>query len=68
MPKAVSIGFPSTINRARAVVVQTPNIACIPDDFAVVDALESALERINRTLIDDLLAEVMESVPQPKLV
>lgn len=43
MPKAVSIGFPSTINRARTVVVQTPNIACIPDDFAVVDALESAL-------------------------
>ena len=40
MPKAVSIGFPSTINRARTVVVQTPNIACIPDDFAVVDALD----------------------------
>lgn len=43
LPRAVSIGFPSTINRARTVVVQTPNIACIPDDFAVVGALEAEL-------------------------
>lgn len=29
-PAAVSIGFPSTINRARTVVLQTPNIEGIP--------------------------------------
>ena len=43
MPAAVSIGFPSTINRARTVVVQTPNIAGIPDDYAVVQELGGAL-------------------------
>lgn len=43
MPLAVSIGFPSTINRERTVVVQTPNIACIPDNYAVVEELGSAL-------------------------
>ena len=35
-PAAVSIGFPSTINRARTVVLQTPNIEGIPDNYAVV--------------------------------
>lgn len=43
MPLAVSIGFPSTINRERTVVVQTPNIACIPDNYAVVEELGGAL-------------------------
>lgn len=40
---AISIGFPSTINRERTVVVQTPNINCIPDNYAVVEELAAFL-------------------------
>ncbi len=61
MPQAVSIGFPSTINRARTVVVQTPNIPCIPDNFHVVEALEKELgipvfinRDVNNLLLFDL--------------
>lgn len=61
LPEAVSIGFPSTINRERTVVVQTPNIECIPDDFAIVDALQHALgvkvfinRDVNNLLLFDL--------------
>lgn len=43
MPLAVCIGFPSTINRQRTIVVQTPNIAPIPDNFAVVEELQKRL-------------------------
>jgi len=43
MPAAVSIGFPSTLNRERTIVLQTPNIACIPDDFPVVKELTDIL-------------------------
>ena len=43
MPVAVSIGFPSTINRTRTIVLQTPNISCIPDHFEVVSHLETSL-------------------------
>ena len=61
MPSAVSIGFPSTINRARTVVVQTPNIAGIPDDYAVVQELGGALGLpvyINRDVNNLLLFDV----------
>ena len=61
MPAAVSIGFPSTINRQRTVVVQTPNIACIPDHFAVVEELEAVLKVpvfINRDVNDLLLFDL----------
>lgn len=43
MPGAVSIGFPSTINRERTVVLQTPNIDAIPDHFSVVERLGERL-------------------------
>lgn len=61
MPRAVSIGFPSTINRARTVVVQTPNIACIPDNFAVVEPLAADLGApvfVNRDVNDLLLFDL----------
>lgn len=61
LPLAVSIGFPSTINRARTVVVQTPNIPTVPDHFEVVEALEEALgvrvfinRDVNNLLLFDL--------------
>ncbi len=61
IPEAVSIGFPSTINRARTVVVQTPNIPCIPDNFHVVETLEKDLgipvfinRDVNNLLLFDL--------------
>ena len=63
MPLAVSIGFPSTINRERTVVVQTPNIACIPDNYAVVEELGSALGipvYINRDVNDLLLFDLVD--------
>lgn len=61
MPSAVSIGFPSIINRARTVVVETPNIACIPDNYAVVQELGDALGLpvfINRDVNNLLLFDV----------
>lgn len=60
-PAAVSIGFPSTIDHERRVAVQTPNIACIPDNFRVVDALGGALGLpvfINRDVNDLLLFDL----------
>ena len=61
LPVAVSIGFPSTINRACTVVVQTPNIRCIPDYFPVVEKLGQALgvpvfinRDVNNLLLFDL--------------
>lgn len=40
MPLAVSIGFPSTIDKSRKVVVSTPNIKECPDNLQLVDKLE----------------------------
>lgn len=61
MPSAISIGFPSTINRMRTVVVQTPNIPSIPDNFRVVEILQKALgvpvfinRDVNNLLLFDL--------------
>ena len=60
-PAAVSIGFPSTINRARTVVLQTPNIEGIPDNYAVVQELGGELglpvyinRDVNNLLLFDL--------------
>ncbi len=41
---AISIGFPSTINRDRTIVVQTPNIPAIKDELEVVKELSKALD------------------------
>lgn len=43
MPAAVSIGFPSTIDRSRRVVISTPNVQGL-DDLPVADLLEDALQ------------------------
>lgn len=60
-PAAVSIGFPSTIDRTRTVVVQTPNIDGIPDNYDVVYQLEKELgipiyinRDVNNLLLFDL--------------
>ncbi len=44
LPLAVSIGFPSTINRQRTVVMQTPNIENVPNNFPLVELLERDLK------------------------
>ncbi|MBQ9513216.1 MAG: allose kinase [Lachnospiraceae bacterium] len=58
---AVSIGFPSTINRARTVLYQTPNIDSIPDNYPVVELLSEELQLpvyinrdVNMLLLQDL--------------
>lgn len=40
--QAISAGFPSTISQDRKVVLQTPNIATIPDDFNAVEIFNAA--------------------------
>ncbi len=42
LPRAVSIGFPSTLDRRRRVVLSTPNLPGM-DNLPVADALEEAL-------------------------
>lgn len=42
--RAVSIGFPSAISRDRRIVIQTPNIGIIPDNFRIIDLLEKEFE------------------------
>lgn len=68
MPGAVSIGFPSTINRERTVVLQTPNIDAIPDHFPVVERLRERLgipvfinRDVNNLLHFDLYDQHIES-------
>ena len=41
--RAVSIGFPATIDRARRHVLQAPNIANMEDNLPICDVLEEAL-------------------------
>lgn len=41
--RAVSLGFPSTVDRSRRRVLQAPNIPGLPDDLPVCDILEEAL-------------------------
>lgn len=72
IPGGLSIGFPSTINRDRTIVLQTPNISCIPDNFPVVKLLNRSMDIpifINRDVnnlllfdLQDLQAENLESV------
>ena len=68
MPGAVSIGFPSTINRERTVVLQTPNIDAISDHFPVVERLRERLgipvfinRDVNNLLHFDLYDQHIES-------
>lgn len=63
LPQAVSIGFPSTINRAHTVVLQTPNIDCIPDHCTAAADLAAELGIpvfINRDVNNLLLYDVMD--------
>lgn len=41
--RAVSLGFPATVDRSRRHVLQAPNIPGLPEDFPVCDILEKAL-------------------------
>ena len=41
--KAISLGFPATVDRHRRRVLQAPNIASLPDDTPICDLLEQAL-------------------------
>lgn len=41
--RAVSLGFPATVDRSRRHVLQAPNIPGLPDDLPVCDILEEAL-------------------------
>lgn len=43
VPMAISIGFPSTLDKAKRVVLSTPNLPGM-DGLPVVEALESALD------------------------
>lgn len=63
LPQAVSIGCPSTISKDRSVVVQTPNIPCIPDNFPLVEKLGTALGIpvfVNRDVNDLLLFDLVD--------
>lgn len=60
LPRAVSIGFPSTLDKARRVVLSTPNLPGM-DNLPVVEALESRLGLpvfINRDVNLLLLSDV----------
>lgn len=61
--RAVSMGFPATIDRSRRSVLQAPNIPGLPDGLPICDLLETALglpvylERdVNLLLAHDLRA------------
>lgn len=41
--RAVSLGFPATVDRSRRRVLQAPNIPGLPEDLPVCDILEKAL-------------------------
>ncbi len=41
--RAVSMGFPATVDRSRRRVFQAPNIPGLPDDLPICDLLEQAL-------------------------
>ena len=41
--RAVSLGFPATVDRSRRHVLQAPNIPGLPEDLPVCDILEKAL-------------------------
>ena len=44
MPRVISIGFPATIDKSRTMVTQTPNIDCLPDNYAVARELQDILK------------------------
>ncbi|WP_273377969.1 allose kinase [Symbiobacterium thermophilum] len=66
MPSAVSIGFPSTVDRTRRIVISTPNIPGF-DQQPVADLMEQALgvpvfvnRDVNFLMLHDLLAHGLE--------
>lgn len=67
MPRAVSIGFPSTLDKAKKRLLSTPNLPGL-DDLPVVETLEAALgvpvyinRDVNLLMLNDLKAHHIES-------
>lgn len=44
IPQAMSIGFPSTIDTTRKIVISTPNIAGFPEQLEIVDSLSKKID------------------------
>ena len=65
---ALSVGLPSTIDRKRRVILQTPNIPLFPDNFLFVDTLQEKIGIpvfINRDVNNLLLYDVRElNIPE----
>ncbi|BAD41324.1 putative glucose kinase [Symbiobacterium thermophilum IAM 14863] len=69
LPAAVAVGFPSTVDRTRRVVMSTPNIPGL-NDLPVADLMEQALgvpvfvnRDVNFLMLHDLLAHDLEGLP-----
>ena len=61
---ALSVGLPSTIDRSRKVILQTPNIPLFPDNFAFTDQMQEKIGLpvfINRD-VNNLLLYDMEQL------
>lgn len=61
---ALSVGLPSTIDRRRKVILQTPNIPLFPDNFAFTDKMQEKIGLpvfINRD-VNNLLLYDMEQL------
>lgn len=61
--QAISAGFPSTISQDRKVVLQTPNIEMIPDDFNAAEIFNAAFNRpffVNRDTNNLLFYDMRE--------
>ena len=61
---ALSVGLPSTIDRRRKVILQTPNIPLFPDNFAFTDKMQEIIGLpvfINRD-VNNLLLYDMEQL------
>ena len=62
--QALSVGLPSTIDRRRKVILQTPNIPLFPDNFAFTDQMQEKIGLpvfINRD-VNNLLLYDMEQL------
>lgn len=68
LPDAISIGFPSTINKQRTVVLSTPNLADF-NNIEVVGPMEGALQIpvfINRDVNLIMLSDMSENALDPR--
>ena len=70
--QALSIGLPSTIDRSRKIILQTPNISLFPDNFVFTDLMQEKIGipvYINRDVNNLLLYDVKElGIPEDKSV